>query len=404
LAYDTATGLTRWVATFDGAAHGDDRAVALVVGPNGSSVYVTGSITNNDSGKDYATIAYSAASGDVLWTAVYNGQWNGDDWPTAIAINPEGTRLFVTGREDEDSLTSEAATVAYLADTGTELWVARYSGPGKHENQPRGLAVTPDGGGVLVTVTSLSGFPYSTADYVTILYGAMAGEARWSARYDGPGKDDDEPAALAVDPDGLSVFATGLSSGYRGSSASDYDYATVAYSLPVLPTVVSRKAHGAAGTYDIDLPLTGVAGIECRSGGSNGDYALVFTFADRLVSVGGAGVTSGTGSVANSGIDSSDPRHYLVNLTNVSNAQTITVTLFGVNDGTNTGEVAVEMGLLIGDVNASGRVDAADVSLVRQQALQPVTSSDFRADINATGRIDAADVSVARQQTLTSLP
>jgi hypothetical protein len=62
------------------------------------------------------------------------------------------------------------------------------------------------------------------------------------------------------------------------------------------------------------------------------------------------------------------------------------------------------MSVLIGDVNASGRVDAADVSLVRQQTLQPLTSANFREDINASGRIDAADVSIARQYTLTSLP
>jgi hypothetical protein len=60
--------------------------------------------------------------------------------------------------------------------------------------------------------------------------------------------------------------------------------------------------------------------------------------------------------------------------------------------------------VLLGDVNASSRVDAADVSLVRQQTLQTVTSSNFREDVNASGRIDAADVSIVRQQTLTSLP
>ena len=62
------------------------------------------------------------------------------------------------------------------------------------------------------------------------------------------------------------------------------------------------------------------------------------------------------------------------------------------------------MGVLIGDVNASARVDAGDVSLVRQQTLQPVVSANFREDINASGRIDAGDVSIARQQALTSLP
>jgi hypothetical protein len=62
------------------------------------------------------------------------------------------------------------------------------------------------------------------------------------------------------------------------------------------------------------------------------------------------------------------------------------------------------MSVLIGDVNVRERVDAADVSVVRQQTIQPVTTDNFREDINASGRIDAADVSIARQQTLTSLP
>ena len=42
--------------------------------------------------------------------------------------------------------------------------------------------------------------------------------------------------------------------------------------------------------------------------------------------------------------------------------------------------------------------------LVREQTLQPITSSNFRKDINTSGRIDAGDVSITRQQTLTSLP
>ena len=34
------------------------------------------------------------------------------------------------------------------------------------------------------------------------------------------------------------------------------------------------------------------------------------------------------------------------------------------------------MGVLLGDVNASARVDAGDVSLVRQQTLQTITTSN----------------------------
>jgi hypothetical protein len=172
-----------------------------------------------------------------------------------------------------------------------------------------------------------------------------------------------------------------------------------------LNSFVSSMSHGTAGLFYIDL--TDGNGIECRSGTSPGagNYLVIFTFANSLVSVGGASVTSGTGSVSSSGIGP-NPNQYSVNLAGVSNAQTITVSLANVLDmvGHFSQAVAGQMGVLIGDVNASRRVDAADVSSVRQQTLQPVTGSNFRDDINASGRIDAADVSIARQQTLTSLP
>ncbi len=171
-----------------------------------------------------------------------------------------------------------------------------------------------------------------------------------------------------------------------------------------LNAVVSRMTHGSAGTFDIDL--TSGNAIECRKQDTNGDYTIVFTFANTLTSVGGSAVTSGTGSVATSNIDTNDAHNYIVNLTGVSNVQVITVGLTNVADsaGGFSSAFSGSMGVLIGDVNASKRVDAADVSSVRQQTLQPVTSSNFRNDINASGRIDAADVSIARQQTLTSLP
>jgi YD repeat-containing protein len=176
---------------------------------------------------------------------------------------------------------------------------------------------------------------------------------------------------------------------------------------PVQLTAVSSKLmHGGAGPFSIDLPLTGNPGIECRSGGANGNYTLIFTFASPLTTVGGASVTAGTGSVSTSAIDPNDAHNYIVSLTGVTNAQYITVSLNNVTDSTGNFSAAVAgtMGVLIGDVNGSKRVDAADISLVRQQTLQSITSSNFREDINASDRIDAADVSIARQQTLTSLP
>jgi hypothetical protein len=147
---------------------------------------------------------------------------------------------------------------------------------------------------------------------------------------------------------------------------------------------------------------------------------VVFTFPNNLTSVASAIVsghdpTSGTGTVSGSPVVGPNAslgltaKQCAVNLTNVSNAQYITVRLNSVLEvtGTSGDVVSPQMGVLVGDVNASGRVDSGDVSLVRQQTLQTITgppTGNFREDINASGRIDSGDVSIARQQTLTSLP
>jgi hypothetical protein len=167
-------------------------------------------------------------------------------------------------------------------------------------------------------------------------------------------------------------------------------------------SAVSRKTHGTAGTFDVALPLSGNVGIECRSGGSpSGNHTIVVTFPTPITAVASA---TCAGNPATTSISSNQ---VTVNCTSVPNAQTVAINLVGVNDGTNVGNVSVPMGVLLGDVNASRRVDSGDVSLVRQQTLQPVTgppTGNFREDINISGRIDSGDVSIARQQTLTSLP
>jgi hypothetical protein len=201
----------------------------------------------------------------------------------------------------------------------------------------------------------------------------------------------------------------------NGTYTDNSNVKDIIVNLPLqLTSVVSEKSHGSAGNFDVNLPLAGTRGVECRApgqlpGGATADYQLIFTFSNNLQSVASASVThdpTKTATVGSSAIGPK-PNQYTVNLTNVTNQQYIQVNLSNVTDtlGHNITVVSSpQMGVLVGDVNASGRVDAADVSSVRQQTLQTISNSNFREDINASGRIDAADVSVARQQTLTSLP
>jgi hypothetical protein len=174
-----------------------------------------------------------------------------------------------------------------------------------------------------------------------------------------------------------------------------------AQTAPIAQTAFSRKIHGAAGTFDIPLPLTGNVGIECRSGGSSNVYQMIINFATN-VTVESASVTSGTGMV--SSFTGNGTPTITVNLTGVINIQRITMTLHNVNDGTHTGDVPVSMGVLVGDVNGNAIVNASDVSLTKSQVGQPVTGSNFREDVNASGTITATDVVHVKADVGTSLP
>jgi hypothetical protein len=173
-------------------------------------------------------------------------------------------------------------------------------------------------------------------------------------------------------------------------------------SLPPIPTsVVSRMTHDTAGTFDVNLPLTGAPGIECRTGEASGNYQVVVTF-PSAVTFTGAVVTSGTGTVASA--TGSGTTALTVNLTGVTNAQTLTATLSEVNDGSNAGEVGVRMGVLVGDTNANGVVSNTDVAAVKAQVAAPVTQSNFRNDVNANGVISNTDVSTTKAQAGAALP
>lgn len=179
-----------------------------------------------------------------------------------------------------------------------------------------------------------------------------------------------------------------------------------ALTIPPLTGVVSRMTHGGAGTYDIDLPLIGASGIECRTSASlgAGTYMMIFTFTNTLTSVGNASVTDGSGTVSTSTLGP-NANQYTVNLVGVTNQQYVTVTLANVLDSqNNSGSVFGIMGVLLGDVTANGMVSKTDVPSVKAHRAQRVTSANFRKDVNANGIINKIDRKRIKAQVGISLP
>jgi hypothetical protein len=82
------------------------------VSPDGSEVFVTGS-SGSPGSADYATVAYSAASGTQLWATPYDGPGNAQDSASALVVGPGGSRVFVTGSSQGSTSGEDFATVAY---------------------------------------------------------------------------------------------------------------------------------------------------------------------------------------------------------------------------------------------------------------------------------------------------
>ena len=175
----------------------------------------------------------------------------------------------------------------------------------------------------------------------------------------------------------------------------------VAYA-PLAPLrAVSRKTHGSAGVFDLPLPLSGTPGVECRrDDGSPARHQIILTFG-LPVTVGSASVTSGSGTVQ---ATSTNGGVVTVTLDNVANAQTLTLALQGVTDGTRTSTIALPISFLLGDTNGSGAVGAADVSQTKTQSGLSAGAANFRTDVNASGSISATDIALAKANSGTALP
>lgn len=200
-----------------------------------------------------------------------------------------------------------------------------------------------------------------------------------------------EGSDLVFQPDGK-LLAGGLTSSDIYFNNSDFALARYLDGFQ-LTAAASRKTHGNAGTFDINLPLSGQPGVECRSSGGN--HTLVFTFSDNPVS-GNVSVTSGTASV--SGSPTYGQNTMTVNLTGVADAQTLMLMLSNVTDTSSRvlPDTTVSVSMLLADTNGNGAVNATDVSQTKARIGQTVDATNFRSDLNANGMINATDTSMVK--------
>lgn len=223
IAYRVTDGAQLWLRRYNGPGNGDDTGLSVAVSPTGKSVFVTGESKGAKSADDYVTIGYNAATGAWQWVTRYNGTGNGIDQAHALAVNPAGTTVYVTGHSAGRGSKADCTTIAYNATTGGQRWVKRYNGAANGDDAGAAVVASPDG--KLIYVTGTSWARGTNFDYVTIAYNATTGVRNWLRFYDGPAKGADGAVAAAISPKSDRLFVTGHSQG----TGAGPDYATVAY-------------------------------------------------------------------------------------------------------------------------------------------------------------------------------
>jgi len=181
----------------------------------------------------------------------------------------------------------------------------------------------------------------------------------------------------------------------RAGTAGQIDEQLLAPTINLV-SAASRLSHSSAGPFDVEMPLSGDLGIECRAGRF---YNAVFTFDDAVTS-GEVKVIDGMASV---GPISFSGNTIIAQLANVPTAEIVTLQVRNINgDGEQHGNVA--FGFLVGDVNADGVVNLHDEREIRANKGESVDTDNFRSDLNRDQTVDSHDYVVWQRTEFHHLP
>jgi uncharacterized delta-60 repeat protein len=373
----------------------DDEALSVIVQTDGK--ILAAGFSFNGATYDFAVVRYNSnGSLDTSFNGtgkVTTSIGTSDDQGHSVAIQSDG-KIVVAGFSDNGS-NYDFAVVRYNSNGSLDT---SFNGTGKVTtdlgNFDAGYSVALQSDGKIV----VGGYTDDTVekDFAVVRYNS---NGSLDTSFSGTGKvitdvdNQDVGYSMALQADGKIVVA-----GY--TTNPNYDFAVLRYVGVCAPSLqlssaVSRKSHGVAGNFDVDLPLTGQPGVECRNAGAGSSHTLIFTFSNQIVS-GNASVTSGTGNV--SGAPTFSGNTMTVNLTAVTNVQVLTVTLSGVTDQFSQvlPDTPVSVKLLLGDTTGNSSVNSSDIGLTKAKIGQAVTASNFRTDVSVNGAINSSDVSIVK--------
>ena len=277
-------GALQWVRLLSsGYQWGQDYGRAVAVNPAGTEVYITGGIYNGTD-EDVLVAKYSSA-GELKWQVVRPGAV-GYDRGQAIAFDPNTGSVYAGGYVVQASTAASDAWLAKLASAdGTAVWEHIYNSTRTAYTQDFISGLAMDASGYIYT----SGQSANSPDYgdMQLMKHDAAGVFAGERVYNGPGSGSDSAGGVAVDPYTGFAYLCGyedrndISQGYN-LVLRKYD---LAFSTPSVwtrtydnPYTTYNKNEGAYNCAADKFGGVYVAGYEYRMDLSQQKNALFFKY------------------------------------------------------------------------------------------------------------------------------
>ncbi len=203
---------TVWEKRYNGPGNSYDEATSIFVDAAGN-VYVTGASTGSGTGQDLAFVKYNS-SGTEVWTARYNGPGNSANDDSYMVKVDNASNVYLSGT------TGGNYCVVKFNSAGVQQWASHYNGPGNGNDEVYSMQIDNTGN---VYITGFSFGSGSGDDICTVKYNS-SGVQQWAVRYNGSANNDDYGNSIQIDNSGNS-YVTGAVT----RTGSDQDYITIKY-------------------------------------------------------------------------------------------------------------------------------------------------------------------------------
>lgn len=194
--YNSA-GVSQWSATLTGNAAGTDRCFSVTV-DSANNVLVAGRINNNDGATtsgDAAIVKLNGNTGAEIWRRLIDGGGDGLDQALWI-VRASNDDVVVTGYASNTVPNRDVLTARIAGATGNVVWSQLYNGAANLADEGRTLALDSAGNVYVAALVSKSTVGPDFNDHLTVKFSGASGAILWENLYNGPAGRSDSPPGI----------------------------------------------------------------------------------------------------------------------------------------------------------------------------------------------------------------